>query len=183
MLLDFVIPLIGSRQFGASKYGIWGCGIGAVLGAVFLPPLGILIGPFLGGVIGELVYGKTNREALRAGLGAFLGFLAGTVISGRHCYQAGGIRDDDLSLCGEPYQRISPEQLQEALAPYVVTWPVTTRLHQANAYFPEDCWIKREDEHSGGIIGTKYRKFTGLVAYWRRAGRWPTGAEQVSVTC
>lgn len=80
MLLDFVIPLIGSRQSGASKYGIWGCGIGAVLGAVFFPPLGILIGPFLGGVIGELVYGKTNREALRAGLGAFLGFLAGTVI-------------------------------------------------------------------------------------------------------
>ena len=65
---------------------------------------------------------------------------------------------------------MSPEQLQEALAPYVVPWPVTTRLHQANAYFPEDCWIKREDEHSGGIIGTKYRKFTGLVAYWRRAG-------------
>ncbi len=80
MLLDFVIPLIGSRQFGASKYGIWGCGIGAVVGAIFFPPLGILIGPFLGGVIGELIYGKSSKEAFRAGLGAFLGFLAGTVI-------------------------------------------------------------------------------------------------------
>lgn len=91
MLLDFVIPIIGSQQFGASKYGIWGCGIGAVAGAILFPPLGIVLGPFLGGVVGELIKGKPGRAAFKAGLGAFLGFLAGTliklVVSGMMIYQ------------------------------------------------------------------------------------------------
>ncbi len=80
MLLDFIIPMIGSKQFGASKYGVWGCGIGALLGAIFFPPLGIILGPFFGGIVGELINGEEMQKAIRAGFGAFLGFLAGTLI-------------------------------------------------------------------------------------------------------
>lgn len=80
MLLDFIIPMIGSKQFGASKYGVWGCGIGALLGAIFFPPFGIILGPFFGGVGGELLNGENTQKAIKAGFGAFLGFLAGTFI-------------------------------------------------------------------------------------------------------
>jgi uncharacterized protein YqgC (DUF456 family) len=80
MLLDFIIPMIGSKHFGASKYGVWGCGIGALLGAIFFPPFGIILGPFVGGVAGELINGEAMQKAIRAGFGAFLGFLAGTFI-------------------------------------------------------------------------------------------------------
>lgn len=80
MILDVVIPMVGSKQFGASKYGVWGCGIGAIAGAILFPPFGIILGPFFGGVIGEIIYGQSRRSALKAGLGAFLGFLAGTFI-------------------------------------------------------------------------------------------------------
>jgi uncharacterized protein YqgC (DUF456 family) len=80
MLLDFIIPMLGSSQFGASKYGVWGCGIGALLGAIFFPPFGIILGPFFGGVGGELLNGENTQKAIKAGFGAFLGFLAGTFI-------------------------------------------------------------------------------------------------------
>lgn len=80
MLLDFIIPMLGSKQFGASKYGVWGCGIGALLGAIFFPPFGIILGPFFGGVGGELLNGENTQKAIKAGFGAFLGFLAGTFI-------------------------------------------------------------------------------------------------------
>lgn len=80
MLLDVIIPMIGSKQFGASKYGVWGCGIGAVVGAILFPPFGIVLGPFLGGIAGEMVKGAEPNKALKAGFGAFLGFLAGTFI-------------------------------------------------------------------------------------------------------
>ena len=79
-LLDYVIPIYGTKKFGASAYGTWGSAIGAIIGAIIFPPLGIIIGPFLGAVAGELIYGKTGNDALKAGIGSFIGFLAGTFI-------------------------------------------------------------------------------------------------------
>lgn len=89
-LLDQVIPVWGTKQFGGSKYGIWGSLIGLLIGLFFLPPLGILIGPFLGAVVGELIAGKRSSQALQSGVGSLLGFLAGTVVklivSGMMCW-------------------------------------------------------------------------------------------------
>lgn len=78
-VLDYVIPVWGTKKFGGSKYGTWGAAIGVVIG-LFFGPLGIIAGPFFGAVIGEIIYGRKSNEAFRAGFGSFIGFVTGTLM-------------------------------------------------------------------------------------------------------
>ena len=71
--------MIGAKKFDCSRAGTWGCFIGTIVG-VFFFPIGLVAGPFGGAFIGELISGKTARAALRGGIGALLGFLAGTAL-------------------------------------------------------------------------------------------------------
>lgn len=75
-VLDYVVPVWGTKRYGGSKAGMWGATIGLIAG-LFLGPIGIIAGPFAGAFIGELTTGKQQREALRSGWGSFLGFLMG----------------------------------------------------------------------------------------------------------
>lgn len=84
-LADYFTPLLGTRKLGGTKWGTWGCLIGTVLGIFLLTPWGIIIGPFLGAVVGELLGGKESQAAVRAGMGAFLGFLVGTILKFAVC--------------------------------------------------------------------------------------------------
>jgi uncharacterized protein YqgC (DUF456 family) len=78
-VLDYVIPLYGTKRFGGSKYGIWGCTIGLIAG-FWLGPLGIIIGPFVGAFIGEIIANNNSNQALKAAWGSFAGFLFGTLL-------------------------------------------------------------------------------------------------------
>lgn len=78
-VLDFIIPAMGTKRFGGSKYGVWGCNIGVIVG-MFAGPLGIVLGPFAGAVIGEMLKTHDFSTSLRAGFGAFLGFITGTLV-------------------------------------------------------------------------------------------------------
>jgi uncharacterized protein YqgC (DUF456 family) len=77
--LDYIIPIYGTRRFGGTKYGVWGCMIGLIAG-FWMGPLGIIIGPFAGAFVGEMVASKNSDHALRAAWGSFVGFLLGTVL-------------------------------------------------------------------------------------------------------
>ena len=78
VILDYVIPVYGTKVFGGSKKGQWGALIGVFFGIFFFPPIGIIVGPFLGALVGEMLAGKQSGEAFKAAFGSFLGFLAGT---------------------------------------------------------------------------------------------------------
>ena len=77
-ILDYVIPIWGTKIFGGSKFGVWGSMVGLLAG-LFIPPVGIIIGPFIGAVAVEMIAGN-RHNALKAGFGSFIGFLAGTVM-------------------------------------------------------------------------------------------------------
>jgi uncharacterized protein YqgC (DUF456 family) len=84
-ILDYISPVLGTKYAGGSKGGNRGCMIGTVAGLFVFPPWGILIGPFVGAVIGELISGKQSVDAVQAGFGAFLGFLFSVVAKESLC--------------------------------------------------------------------------------------------------
>ena len=75
-VLDYLVPVWGTKKFGGSKYGTRGATIGLIIG-LFLGPAGIIAGPLLGAVIGEMLFRDDINYALKAGLGSLIGFLAG----------------------------------------------------------------------------------------------------------
>jgi len=76
-ILDYLVPIWGTKRYGGTKAGMWGATIGMIIGMIFLGPLGLIFGPLVGAIAGESLKGAQNRDAFRAGLGAFVGFLTG----------------------------------------------------------------------------------------------------------
>jgi uncharacterized protein YqgC (DUF456 family) len=79
LILDYVIPIVGTKKFGGSKYGTWGSTIGLIVG-LFFGIYGVIIGPFLGAFVFELIYKKDTTQAFKSALGSFVGFLLSTGI-------------------------------------------------------------------------------------------------------
>ena len=79
-LLDYFIPAIGTRKFGGSRAGMIGTTVGLFVGLIFLGPFGIIIGPFLGALVGELMNKSNSQTAVKAAFGSFLGFLTSAFI-------------------------------------------------------------------------------------------------------
>jgi len=89
-VLDYVVPIWGTKKYGGSSSGVRGSTVGLIVGVIVLPVLGLAMGPFglvgiiggpfAGAYIGERMTGRQPDKALRAAFGSFIGFLAGTLM-------------------------------------------------------------------------------------------------------
>jgi len=77
--IDHVIPLISARRYGASKWGVLGSFVGMMMG-IFWPPIGMLVGAFIGAVVTEWLIHQKKGQALRAGWGVLVGIFWGMVL-------------------------------------------------------------------------------------------------------
>ena len=73
-VVDFVASIMTAKKVGASKYALWGAGIGALVGILGGIP-GLIIGPAIGAIIGELITHKDAAKATTVGIAAGLGFV------------------------------------------------------------------------------------------------------------
>jgi len=78
--LDIIIPIIGLKKFGGTKKGMIGATIGFLLGLFILGPLGIIIGPFVGALSGEITGELKLGKAVKASIGTLIGFIAGVTM-------------------------------------------------------------------------------------------------------
>lgn len=78
-LADYFLPAWMTKRFGGSRAGSIGATVGIFVGFFLLPPVGIILGPFLGAVVGELINDRRDfAKALVVGCGSFLSFIVGT---------------------------------------------------------------------------------------------------------
>jgi hypothetical protein len=81
-VLDYLIPIAGTKRFGGSKAGMFGTTIGLFVAIIFpiFGIFGIIIWPFVGALVGELINKADQKTAVKAAFGSFIGFLTGTFL-------------------------------------------------------------------------------------------------------
>jgi len=78
-LADYFLPAFMTRKFGGSRLATIGSILGLLTGLFFFPPAGLIIGPFLGALVGELIHKRTDSaKAFKVAFGSFLAFIFGT---------------------------------------------------------------------------------------------------------
>jgi uncharacterized protein YqgC (DUF456 family) len=79
LTMDLLAGALGAKRVGASKEAIWGAFFGTAIG-LFFGLTGVLLGPFVGAVLGELSAGSSVLRSTNVGVSAWLGLIFGTII-------------------------------------------------------------------------------------------------------
>lgn len=77
-ILDYIAPIWLTNVSGGSKQATRGSVAGMIAGLFFFPPWGLIIGPFIGAFVGELMAHATTSKALKVAMMSFVGFLLTT---------------------------------------------------------------------------------------------------------
>ena len=78
LIADNVAGLLGARRAGASGWGVFGAGVGA-LGGLFFGLPGVIFGPAVGALAFEYARNPDAKKAVRAGIGGLVGFVLGVI--------------------------------------------------------------------------------------------------------
>ena len=81
-VLDYIIPIMGTKKFGGSRAGMIGTFVGLIVAILFpiFGIFGIVIWPFVGALVGELINQAETDKAIKAAFGSFIGFITGTFL-------------------------------------------------------------------------------------------------------
>lgn len=80
LVVDYVCMALGAKWLGASKWGMFGAGLGLTIG-IFFGPLGLILGPVLGVVIAEIAIEKRHiLPASYTGLAAGMGLVVAMIL-------------------------------------------------------------------------------------------------------
>jgi uncharacterized protein YqgC (DUF456 family) len=79
VIVDFVAATLGAKRVGASARALWGAGAGTLVGMFFGIP-GLLFGPFVGALLGELASGTSVLRSAHVGVATWAGLLFGTLL-------------------------------------------------------------------------------------------------------
>ncbi len=90
LVIDFVAGIAGAKRVGATRRAIWGASLGMIVG-IFFNLIGLLLGPFIGALVGELSAGSTMHQATRVGIGTWIGLLFGTLAKIALCFTMLGV--------------------------------------------------------------------------------------------
>lgn len=90
VIVDLLASVFGAKRVGASGWALFGAALGTVIG-LFLGLVGLILGPFVGAVAGELIAGSTLKRSASVGVGAWLGFIFGTLARIALCFTMLGV--------------------------------------------------------------------------------------------
>jgi len=87
--VDYLANAWAVKRYSGSRTAAWGAGLGLLFGALLLGPVGIILGPFAGALLGELLAGRHPVQALRIAFGTLIGLAGGSLV--KLCVAAGMI--------------------------------------------------------------------------------------------
>lgn len=77
-LIDIFSTTLGAQRMGASVKALWGAALGTLAGLFFFP-LGLIIGPFAGAMLGEYLHGRQLGRSAKVGAATWIGIMLGVV--------------------------------------------------------------------------------------------------------
>jgi len=79
LAFDLAAPMLGAKKYQASKWGVMGASLGLLVGILTMGFVGTIVGPLLGALVMEFIAKREPVPAMKAALGTFVGFIAGTL--------------------------------------------------------------------------------------------------------
>lgn len=89
-VLEYLAGLMGAKRAGASPLALVGATVGTVAG-LFMGLVGVLVLPFVGAVVGELIARRDQMHALKVGVGTWLGLMLGMLAKVVLCLMMVGV--------------------------------------------------------------------------------------------
>lgn len=80
LVADYAVGAWGVKKFGGSKLSVWLSTIGIIVGPFVIPAFGLILGPLLGAMIGELIKGESLNKAFKVGVGSVVGLFSSIVV-------------------------------------------------------------------------------------------------------